>query len=129
MTQTTERPTPRRKKITVSATISPGLNSWINDQVDNKMFSSPSDAISTALCEMKWRMESTEGKGLAIEEVKNSALEAIDEIKKTTLANENSTMLLLNLLLNHQELIEEINNLMLSRRNDCNQNKKHVVFK
>lgn len=129
MTQTTNSLVPRRKKITVSATISPGLHTWITDQVDKEIFSSPSDAISTALCEMKGRMEGTEGKGLAIDDIKNSALEAMDEIKKMTLSNENSTMLLINLLTNHQELIEEINSLIMSRRDNNDQNKKRVVFK
>lgn len=122
----TARPT--RKKVNVTATISPHIHEWVTQQVDNKVFSSPSDAISIALCELKGRMEGEEGKESAIDEIKTVSLKAIELMQKTAVSNENSTMLLLNLLTNHNELVEELNDLMRSKREGDSSNKKKVTF-
>jgi len=120
---------PTRKKVNVTATISPHIYDWVSAQVDNKVFSSPSDAISIALCEMKYRMEGEDGKESAIDEIKKAALEAIELMQKTAASNENSTMLLLNLLTTHDELVGEINDLIRSRHEHNPSNKKRVTFK
>jgi len=128
MTVYDNSPPPTRKKVNVTATISPHIHEWVTSQVDNKVFSSPSDAISIALCELKGRMEGEEGKESAIDEIKKTSLEAIELIQKTAVSNENSTMLLLNLLNTHDELIEDINNLIRARRGEVSPNTKKVKF-
>lgn len=129
MTGYDNSPPPTRKKVNVTATISPHIHDWVAAQVDNKVFSSPSDAISIALCELKYRMEGEPEKESAIDEIKKASLEAIELIQKTAASNENSTMLLLNLLNTHDELIEEINNLIRARRGEVSSNSKKVTFK
>ncbi|MCK9616076.1 MAG: hypothetical protein M0R48_11410 [Candidatus Omnitrophica bacterium] len=129
MTGYDNSPPPTRKKVNVTATISPHIHDWVASQVDNKVFSSPSDAISIALCELKYRMEGESEKESAIDEIKKASLEAIELIQKTAASNENSTMLLLNLLTTHDELVEEINNLIRARRGEVSSNSKKVTFK
>lgn len=122
---------PSKKKINKTVTLSPHILNWINSQIHDEVFSSISDAVSVALCELKGRMEGqTEevtSKETAIEEIRNVSLDAVTAIKKAAVSNENSTMLLLNLLTNHTELVDEINS-MIRARHDVNDNKKKTTL-
>lgn len=120
MTLNGEPTTTSKKKVNKTVTISPFILEWVNDQVSDKVFTSLSDAVSVALCELKGRMEGSieerNTKEAAIEEIRKVSLDAVTAIKKAAVSNENSTVLLLNLLTTHEELIDEINNQIRMQR-------------
>jgi len=105
-------------KVKTSISLSPYLFEWVVGLVKNKkIFASNSDAITTALSEMKGRMECRE------EHV--SEFDTAANAQKST---EDFESLMLQLLDAHQDLVEEANEL---RRKQHGQNKsiRKVTFR
>lgn len=99
---------------------------WMRETAKRPLFNSQSAVMVVALSELKGKMdciaenkpgmepEIMEG---VMEEIRKVSLDAVTAIRKAAVSNENSTVLLLNLLTTHEELIEEINNQIILQRN------------
>lgn len=96
-------------KVKTSITLSPYLFEWMTGLVKDKTFASNSDAITTALSEMKGRMEEKEA----------SAEQNIQEGDFELLVHQ--------LLDAHQDLVEEVNTLRRKQRGAVG-NYKKVTF-
>jgi Arc/MetJ-type ribon-helix-helix transcriptional regulator len=103
-------------KIKTSISLSPYLYDWMISLV-KKQFASNSDVITTALSEMKGRMEERE------------KLAVCEPINKHTKSGEDFELLLLQLLDEHNELIEEVNELRRKHRDNPGNNVRKINFR